>query len=102
MGANGRWRNGLVGPMRCVFLTKAGVEFMLEHERSGGVPIDEQQRRQPLFALIPEASVLDPKATTVESLLADLPTLSTGALGREFTNFNTPSEVARHQPELPR
>ena len=92
----------LLVPCDAFFLTKTGVEFMLEHERSGGVPIDEQQRRQPLFALIPEASVLDPKATTVENLLADLPTLSTGTLGREFTNFNTPSEVARHQPELPR
>lgn len=89
----------LLVPCDAFLLTKAGVHFMLEHEGSGGVPTDQQERRQPLFALIPEAFSLDAQATLVEDLLANLPTLETGALGSEFTNFNTPSEVARHQLE---
>ena len=89
----------LLVPCDAFLLTKAGVQFMLEHEESGGVPTDVQERRQPLFALIPETCFLDAQATSVGGLLADLPTLDTGALGREFTNFNTPSEVARHQLE---
>lgn len=72
-------------------LQLTGLERLLSS--GGGVPLDEQGRRQPLLAHCPPNWQLDASPGDVSSLFSSLHDLDMGELVGQMKNFNVPSEV---------
>ncbi|MDP6333020.1 MAG: NTP transferase domain-containing protein [Candidatus Poseidoniaceae archaeon] len=72
-------------------LLEAGAEWLLIQKN--GVPIDENMQRQPLLARITNRELLDIKATTLNGLLANFPSLEKDNSSSQFSNFNTKAEL---------
>jgi molybdopterin-guanine dinucleotide biosynthesis protein A len=89
----------LLVPCDAFLLDVDAVRWWLKTARQGGVPLDTHQRRQPLFALIPEGHVLPTNATSVEMLLSGLPSIDVGNYGSAFSNFNTRDDLLEHRLE---
>jgi len=89
----------LLVPCDAFLLDAKAVKFLLQHVESGGVPLDEEGHRQPLFSIITAETVLPEKANSVSALLSALPSVPSGMHAKAFTNFNTPDEVERHRLE---
>ena len=65
-----------------------GLKYLLASK--GGVPLDENGRRQPLLAHCPADWKLDESAGKVSSLFSSLRNLEMGHLATQMNNFNTP------------
>ena len=60
---------------------------------NGGVPLDEQGRRQPLFAFLPASLLLDQSAENVTTMLESLSSVELPEHASAFTNFNRPGDL---------
>ena len=71
-------------------LERSGLEFLLASK--GGVPLDEDGRRQPLLAHCPSEWTLNTSDGKISSLFSNLQDLEAGVLTHQMKNFNTPSD----------
>lgn len=74
----------------------------LERAQLGGVPVDANGRRQPLFSYIPQSFALPVRMDSMRSMTESLPTIDTKDIGQCFTNFNRYEELEEHRDELSR
>ena len=88
----------LLVPCDAFLLTSEAVGAFLKAAPNGGVPSDDLGRRQPLFAYLPRTFKVNEGATSVMTLLQELPTVNVPGHGAAFSNFNRPSDLQR--PEL--
>jgi molybdopterin-guanine dinucleotide biosynthesis protein A len=72
-------------------LVNTGAEWLLEHDN--GVPVDHNRNRQPLLARISNRDLIDYEATTINGLFTRFPSLEETKLSKQFSNFNTKSEL---------
>tara|TARA_B100000459_G_scaffold103202_1_gene59324 strand:- start:1408 stop:1902 length:495 start_codon:yes stop_codon:yes gene_type:complete len=72
-------------------LQLTGLRKLLSSE--GGVPLDEQRRRQPLLANCPPGWQLGTSSGDISSLFSSLQDLDLGGLSSQMKNFNTPNEL---------
>ena len=87
----------LLIPCDAFLLNKDAVVAFLQSAPNGGVPLDAEGQRQPLFAVLPsEGPQLSP-AKSVKGLLRHLPSIDVGEHASAFSNFNTPDEVDARQ-----
>ncbi|WP_338173160.1 NTP transferase domain-containing protein [Candidatus Poseidonia alphae] len=84
-----------------LFEEKACMAF-LERAQLGGVPVDANGRRQPLFSYIPQSFALPVRMDSMRSMTESLPTIDTKDIGQCFTNFNRYEELEEHRDELSR
>lgn len=89
----------LLIPCDAFLLEADAVRWWVNEACLGGVPLDEQGKRQLLFALIPEQHVFNTQAASVGELLSGLPSIDVGEHRAAFTNFNTRDDLREHQLE---
>ncbi len=90
----------LLVPCDAFLLTVEAVQALLTNSPNGGVPIDEEQRRQPLFAHIPKGVSVHKLGQNVRELMQHLPSIDVRPFDAAFTNFNRPDDL--HHPQLKR
>lgn len=90
----------LLVPCDAFLLTSEAVAALVKATPEGGVPLDENGRRQPLFAHLPEGYTGDESATSVLGLVESLPTVDISEHRSAFANFNRPSDL--QHPQLAR
>ncbi|MEL0331643.1 MAG: NTP transferase domain-containing protein [Candidatus Poseidoniales archaeon] len=83
----------LLIPCDAFLLTSEAVSALMTSASNGGVPLDEQGRRQPLFAYLPATALLDENAENVSSMLDALPSVNLPQHASAFTNFNRPDDL---------
>ncbi|MDP6199286.1 MAG: NTP transferase domain-containing protein [Candidatus Poseidonia sp.] len=88
----------LLLPCDAFLLDEEALHAFLSHAQTGGVALDEEGRRQPLFALIPEHIELTESPNSVHEWLLPLPSIELSPHGRAFSNFNTRDDLQRLQP----
>ena len=88
----------LLVPCDAFLLSSEAIAAFLGSAPGGGVPCDENGRRQPLFAYLPQDITLNEFAESVSDLLQDLPSVDVRGQGAAFSNFNRPTEL--QHPEL--
>ena len=69
-------------------LQSEGLQCLLSSK--GGVPLDENGKRQPLLAHCPRDWSLAPPSGNVSSLFSSLKDLDVGILSAQMKNFNAP------------
>ena len=87
----------LLVPCDAFLLTPEAVVAFLEATPEGGVPTDENGRRQPLFAHLPDGYDGDIASRSVLGLVQDLPTVDMLEHRSAFSNFNQPSDLQHPQ-----
>ena len=90
----------LLVPCDAFLLTVEAVQALLTNSPNGGVPIDEEQRRQPLFAHIPKGVSVHKPGQNVRELMQHLPSIDVRPFDAAFTNFNRPDDL--QHPQLKR
>ena len=90
----------LLVPCDAFLLTADAVQALLNNSPNGGVPLDEEQRRQPLFAPLPKGVRVHKHGQNVRELLQHLPSIDVRPLNAAFTNFNQPADL--QHPQLKR
>ena len=93
----------LLVPCDAFLLTAEAVQALLSNSPNGGVPLDEEQRRQPLFAHLPKGVHVHEDGQNVRELLQHLPSIDVRPFNAGFTNFNQPDDLQHpqlkhHQP----
>ena len=88
-------------PCDAFLLTKEAVQCFLEQAEHGGVPLDGDGTRQPLFAYLPQATRLDELANSVTGLMKAVPSVEVKEHAACFTNFNTHNDLSRLEREPP-
>ena len=88
----------LLVPCDAFLLTPDAVKALLIESPNGGVPLDEEQRRQPLFAHLPRGVKINEHGENVRGMLQGLPSIDVHPHNAAFTNFNQPADL-RH-PQL--
>ena len=83
----------LLVPCDAFLLTPEAVSALVTSAPNGGVPLDEQGRRQPLFAFLPASLLLDQSAESVTTMLESLPSVELPEHASAFTNFNRPGDL---------
>lgn len=91
----------LLVPCDAFLLTKEAVQRLLEQAEHGGVPLDGDGIRQPLFAYLPQATRLDESANSVTGLMKAVPSVELNEYAACFTNFNTQNDLSRLEREHP-
>ena len=89
----------LLLPCDAFLLDEDALHAFLSRSKNGGVALDEQGRRQPLFARIPEHIELPEGPSSVHEWLLPLPSVEVSPYGRAFSNFNTPDDLRRLPPQ---
>ena len=87
----------LLVPCDAFLLTAEAVQALLTNSPNGGVPLDEEQRRQPLFAHLPKGVHVHERGQNVRELLQHLPSIDVGPFNAAFTNFNQPDDLQHPQ-----
>ena len=87
----------LLIPCDAFLLNKDAVVAFLQSAPNGGVPLDAEGQRQPLFAVLPSGGPQLKPAKSVKGLLRHLPSIDVGEHASAFSNFNTPDEVDARQ-----
>jgi molybdopterin-guanine dinucleotide biosynthesis protein A len=87
----------LLVPCDAFLLSSEAIKVFLAASPTGGVPTDEEGRRQPLFAHLPVDVELNNAATSVSTLLEGLPTVDVVQHRSAFSNFNRPSDLQHPQ-----
>lgn len=87
----------LLVPCDAFLLTTEAIEAFLAAAPDGGVPSDDEGRRQPLFAFLPHHRPLNEEATNVTALVQDLPAVDLHDHRSAFSNFNRPSDLQHPQ-----
>ena len=90
----------LLVPCDAFLLTVEAVQALLNNSPNGGVPLDEEQRRQPLFAHLPKGVSVHKRAQNVRELMRLLPSIDVRPFNAAFTNFNRPDDL--QHPQLKR
>jgi molybdopterin-guanine dinucleotide biosynthesis protein A len=67
-----------------------GLKYLLNCK--GGVPLDENGRRQPLLSHCPAGWQMDDSKGQVSSLFSSLQNLEMGHFARQMKNFNAPQD----------
>ena len=83
----------LLVPCDAFLLSSEAIKAFLAASPRGGVPNDEGGHRQPLFAHLPCDVELNEAATSVLSLVENLPTVDVVEHRTAFSNFNQPSDL---------
>ena len=91
----------LLVPCDAFLLTGEAVQRFLEQAEHGGVPLDDDGTRQPLFAYLPQATRLDEAANSVTGLMEAIPSVEVKEHAACFTNFNTQNDLSRLERERP-
>ena len=78
-------------PCDAFSLLETGADWLLKQEN--GVPVDSSKQRQPLMARISNRELINHEATTINGLFAKFPSLEEVELSKQFSNFNTNSEL---------
>jgi len=92
----------LLVPCDAFLFDEKACTALLEQAQLGGVPVDANGRRQPLFSYIPHSFGLPLRIDSMRSMTEFLPTIDTKNIGQCFTNFNRSEELDEHQDELSR
>ena len=75
-------------------LRKTGAEWLLKQKN--GVPVDSSKQRQPLMARISNRELINYDATTINGLFARFPSLEEVEFSKQFSNFNSKSELSEN------
>ena len=92
----------LLVPCDAFLLEENACGAYINLARGGGVPVDENGRRQPLFSYIPRTFYVPEAADSMREMLEGLPTINTQEYGPCFTNFNRFDQLEKYQDELSR
>lgn len=90
----------LLLPCDAFLMTEEAFQALVERTVIGGVPLDRNGRRQPLFARIPQGYDFAEDAASVGRLLEDLPSVQMEGFASAFTNFNSAEDLRDHQQKL--
>ena len=90
----------LLVPCDAFLLTADAVQALLNNSPNGGVPLDEEQCRQPLFAHLPKGVSVHKDGQNVRELMQHLPSIDVRPFNAAFTNFNRPDDL--QHPQLKR
>ena len=89
-----RFKDDLVlMPCDAYLMSEEALSHYLALAQGGGVPMDVNGRRQPLFACIAKEAVLPTDPTSVTKLVEGLPSVDVTPYQEAFTNFNEPSDL---------
>jgi len=80
-------------PCDAYLMSEEALSHYLALAQGGGVPMDMNGRRQPLFACIAKETVLPANPTSVTTLVEGLPSVDVAPYQEAFTNFNEPSDL---------
>ena len=80
-------------PCDAYLMSEEALSHFLVLAQGGGVPMDMNGRRQPLFACIAKETVLPANSTSVRKLVEGLPSVDVAPYEEAFTNFNEPSDL---------
>ena len=81
----------LMIPCDAFKLQKDGISYLLKTEN--GIPVDEENIRQPLIARITDRNLLNVEASTINGFFADLPTIRNSNFSKQYLNFNTAKDL---------
>lgn len=87
-------------PCDAFLMEEGAIQNLLNQSQEGGVPLDLNGRRQPLFAHIPRDFEMPKGALSVGHLLQDLPPIQTEDFACAFTNFNSAEDLQVHRQKL--
>jgi len=87
-------------PCDAYLLDDEAFAHLLSQAERGGVPIDNEGRRQPLFAVVPFDFPADMKSENVRTWLEGLPSIHMGVWSHAVQNFNSPDDLSRYAAEL--
>jgi len=88
-------------PCDAYTLTQDGVQLMLGHAKAGGVIVQEN-KIHPTFCIIPKGWQGSKNATSLTSLLKDLPHIEVDAKNDEFLNFNSRKDLGPYLAKINR
>ena len=89
----------LLLPCDAFLLDEDALQTFLSRTQNGGVALDEEDRRQQLFARIPEHIELPEAPNSVQEWLLPLPSIEMSPYGKSFSNFNTRDDLQRLPPQ---
>jgi molybdopterin-guanine dinucleotide biosynthesis protein A len=90
----------LLVPCDAFLLEKEAVQALLNNSPKGGVPLDEELRRQPLFAHLPKGVAVHEGGQNVREVMQHVPSIDVAPHRAAFTNFNQPADL--QHPRLKR
>ena len=90
----------LLLPCDAFLMEEEAIQYLLNQSQDGGVPLDVDGRRQPLFAHIPKGYEFPFRSSSVSHLLQPLPSIQMETLASAFTNFNSAEDLQDHQQKL--
>lgn len=92
----------LLVPCDAFLLEEKACGAFVELAKNGGVPVDGDGRRQPLFSYIPRTFDVPKTAGSMREIVKSLPTINTQKYGLIFTNFNRSEQLKEYRDELSR